>query len=366
MKTRLPAWAALTIALFIMMLMLCSVVNNIPTLPVLSTLPITANTVPSNPTPLPVVQLSPTPVLICPSGNCVDACLAKINSILQTNSVPQSPPEVAAPHGAKIQAITLVSYFVQGDQLSAPQYAQNIPSNLVPYQQDTVSQHNIWNYFTAMVPADQRTELTAFILSTDGKGGMLASVEESSNQPQDWALNVDPLDASKPINLTYTLAHEFGHLLTLNSTQVTPDPLYLANPNNPQIYQQESASCPQYFTTVGCSLPNSYINEFFKFFWGKLFNEWSQVNSEKDQNNYYANLAHFYERHPTQFISTYAATSPEEDIAESWAHFILEPKPAADSIAHEKMLFFYEFPNLVQLRIQMVNGICNYASASAQ
>ncbi len=359
MKTRLPIWAALLISLALMMLVLLSFIGSIPTIPIQPT-----NSFLS-PTPIPVAQISPTPPLVCPDGDCVDACLAKINSILQTNSALLSPPEVAAPHGTQTHATTLASYLVQGDQLSAPRFASNIPSDLIPYQQDAVSQQRIWNYFTAMVPANQRTELTAFILSTDGKGGMLASVEESSNQPQHWALNVDPLDATKPINLTYTLAHEFGHLLTLNGTQVTPDPLYLANPSL-QVYQQEAASCPQYFTTVGCSHPNSYINEFFQFFWVKLFNEWSQVNAERDQKNYFANLAHFYERHPTQFVSTYAATSPEEDIAESFARFILNPRPPADSIAHEKMLFFYELPDLVQLRIRMVNGICNYASASGQ
>lgn len=356
MKIRLPMWAALLISLAIITLVLCSFISFIPTIPIQP-----ANST-FNITPPPVAQLSPTPAYLCPSGDCVDACLSKINSILQTNSVPLSPPEVAAPHGAQIQATTLTSYFIQGDQLSTPQFSKNIPPDLIPYQQDTTSQQHIWNYFTAMIPAYQRTELTAFILSTDGKGGMLASVEESSSQPHYWALNVDPLDASKPINLTYTLAHEFGHLLTLNDTQVTPDQFFLANPNDPQIYQQEVANCPQYFTTVGCSKPNSYINQFFQTFWTKLFNEWSQVNAEKDQNSYFANLGHFYNRHPTQFISTYAATSPEEDIAESWAHFILNPKPINDSIAHEKLLFFYQFPELVQLRIQMVNGICNYAS----
>ncbi len=356
MKTRLPIWAALLISIAVIMLVLCSFIGSIPTIPIQRT-----NSY-FSPTPIPVVQSTSTAAYRCPSGDCVDACLSKINSVLQANSVPLSPPEVAAPHNAQVHATTLASYFVQGDQLGAPQFASNIPNDLISYQQDTTSQQRIWNYFTAMVPANQRTELTALIFSTDGRGGMLASVEESSNQPHYWALNVDPLDATKPINLTYTLAHEFGHLLTLNDTQVTPDPLFLANPNDPQIYQQESGNCSQYFTTVGCSHSNSYINQFFQAYWVKLFNEWSQVNSEKDQTSYYANLAHFYNRHPTQFISTYAATSPEEDIAESWAHFILNPQPPNDSIAHDKMLFFYQFPELVQLRIQMVNGICNYAS----
>jgi hypothetical protein len=47
-----------------------------------------------------------------------------------------------------------------------------------------------------------------------------------------------------------------------------------------------------------------------------------------------------------------------EDIAESWAFFVLSPKPALDSIANEKILFFYEYPELVELRTKILKQIC--------
>jgi hypothetical protein len=47
-----------------------------------------------------------------------------------------------------------------------------------------------------------------------------------------------------------------------------------------------------------------------------------------------------------------------EDIAESWAFFVLSPKPELKSIADEKILFFYEYPELVELRTQILNNIC--------
>jgi hypothetical protein len=101
---------------------------------------------------------------------------------------------------------------------------------------------------------------------------------------------------------------------------------------------------------------------FFDQFWPKIYSEWKKVNAEKDHNNYSSLLAKFYQNHATQFNTSYSATSPEEDIAESWAYFVLTPKPANDSIAHRKLLFFYNFPELVDLRNQIIYGICNFAA----
>jgi hypothetical protein len=113
---------------------------------------------------------------------------------------------------------------------------------------------------------------------------------------------------------------------------------------------------------MGCSRPGSYLNRFFDEFWPKIFDEWKKVDAQKDQDIYSGLLAEFYSNHSSQFNTRYSATSPQEDIAESWADFVLEPKPASDTIAHQKVLFFYNFPELVDLRNQMIYRICKYAT----
>ena len=215
----------------------------------------------------------------------------------------------------------------------------------------------------AACPADQRTSLAYFIVATDGKGGMLASVEQFSGHTGVWALVVDPADATRPRDLTFTLMHEFGHLLSLNSSQVKPDEAVLSHPDDMQVLEKETASCPQYFASGGCSLPDSYINQFFDRFWTKLYSEWTTVDAARKKSDYIALLAHFYHRHPTQFVTAYAASSPEEDLAETWAYFVLNPKPRDDSMAHKKVLFFYDFPELVNLRSQIATNVCAYAAS---
>lgn len=321
------------------------------------------------PSPMPSSSDSPTSAIPppsniqCSNGGCsADACIAKLNSAFQNGG--QSPQiKTASPTNLNITPTVLAVYDINGGQISAPKFTSNISADLISYQKNTIAQKLIWDYFAAIIPADQRKEVANFIVSTDGKGGMLASVEQNINDPQKWALNVDIVDAGRPRNLTFTLIHEFGHLLTLNESQVTMDSKVISNSQDQQIRAQAASGCPQYFTTDGCSHPDSYINQFFNTFWPKLYPEWSKVNESRDQNGYFTLIASFYQHHPTQFISPYAATSPEEDIAESWAHFILTPKPADDSIAHQKVLFFYGFSELVQLRGQIAHGLCNYSQS---
>ena len=78
----------------------------------------------------------------------------------------------------------------------------------------------------------------------------------------------------------------------------------------------------------------------------------------EDKDEYYDQLDDFYNKYDDQFLSNYSATSPAEDIAEAFAFFILSPKPPADSIANQKILFFHEFPELMQLRGHILNQLC--------
>ena len=47
-------------------------------------------------------------------------------------------------------------------------------------------------------------------------------------------------------------------------------------------------------------------------------------------------------------------------MAEAFATFILEPQPNDELIAEQKILFFYDYPELVELRQYIIQGICTY------
>lgn len=109
--------------------------------------------------------------------------------------------------------IPLVTYTVRGDTISEPVLA-DVPDKLLRYQDDTASQNLAWDLFTTLIPLEQRAMLAQFQIVTDGLGGVLSAVEQTAEDPRTWALEVDIADVPDINNLTFTLLHEFGHLLT--------------------------------------------------------------------------------------------------------------------------------------------------------
>lgn len=322
--------------------------------------------IPDTPTPWPTATATPTatqtPTLLptptataiveaaCPNllAGIVEAGTTK--EYLQGDSSHQS-------FSREKDDVYLVIYQVLDGTIGRPHF-ELVPDDLEDEQKDHVAHKAIWNYFASIIPAAERELVSGFSIFTDGKGNHLAAVGQSYFEPNQWNLQVDIVDSASYYDLTYTLLHEQGHLLTLNSKQVLPSQAIFDNPEDQSILEQEVAACSQYFPGEGCSNPDSYINQFFSRFWMNLYAEWQQINAQEDEDTHYIMLEDFYKAYRDQFLTDYAPTSPVEDIAESWSFFILSPKPELTSIANEKILFFYEYPELIELRRQILNQIC--------
>jgi hypothetical protein len=280
-------------------------------------------------------------------------CVTELSQALRTSENTYLP-------GNELEAdFSLVTYNVQGDALFNPMKVHPIPPKLQVYQDDAAGQRKLWAFFTDIIPAEQRTQLSRFEVFTDGPNNSLGAVEQTDD-PRRWMLSMDIQDGANFPDLSTTLVHEFAHLLTLNDTQVTPDMPVFDQPNDAEVFEAEAAGCPTYFLFEGCSRPDSYINQFFQRFWTGLYAEWKPIDAETDEDKQDRDLERFYERHADQFLSTYAATSPEEDIAESFMYFIFTPRPAGEDIAGQKQLFFYEDAGLMDLRAYILSRLCGY------
>lgn len=310
--------------------------------------------IPDTPTPLPPTAIPPT---LTPIPSPTPTIAVGASCPLLTSDILNTAISFEGDSEENSEETYLVTYSVNGDTLSRP-FFDSVPDNLKDEQEDRATHEEIWNYFTRLIPQEERDFLDGFSIVTDGSGNVLAAVGQTTNDPEQWILEVDIADSTDDYVLTFTLLHEFGHLLTLNTEQVPPSISIFNNPDDDNIYQSEMAACSQYFPGEGCSNPDSYINQFFDRFWLDLYAEWQEIDSEDDEDTYYNLLDDFYETYKDQFLTDYAPTSPEEDIAESWAFFILSPKPELNSIANEKILFFYEYPELVELRGRILNQLC--------
>lgn len=219
----------------------------------------------------------------------------------------------------------IASYQINGDNIS------KIDDNNIgqAWMQDELKHREMFEKFTQLIPADQRGAITQFQV-IDGQGGLYGYVYPLNADLSEWAMGLaidiayagGVLDADGEIS--YTIIHEFGHVLTLSNKQL--------NAGN--------SNCSTYNPGEGCSHQNSYINLFYNNYWNDIFDEHQSLSVES-----------FYEKYKSRFVTDYAATNPAEDIAESFTKFVINNNKAnGNTIADKKVNFMYDFDNLISLR----------------
>lgn len=250
----------------------------------------------------------------------------------------------------------LVLYHVGSNVLSQPEYGF-APEELQSYQGDVTSHEQIWHLVASLFPEEERRRIRYLLIYTDGAGQSLAAVRQAGS-PYFWSLAVDIQDASSTEVLFTSLVHELGHLITLDDSQVTPDVNLFDHPDDENVYRQAQAACGNYFSLVGCSKINSYINRFFQKFWPDIYDQWLAAGFDTSAASHWNALEKIYAEHPDDFVTEYAVTTPEEDIAESFMYFALSPKPTGDTVAEQKIRFFYGYSALVRARTHILQNLC--------
>jgi hypothetical protein len=250
----------------------------------------------------------------------------------------------------------LAVYTVSGDSIALLELP-SVTEKLVSWQQDEALHQQIWNHITQIIPTTYRENVTRLVFFSDGPEGSLGAVEQTS-QPGEWTLAVDIQDGVELPTLAATLIHETAHLFSLGTTQVETNLPLFEHPEDGTLFDQGKAACDTYFIREGCSLPGSYLNLFFEQFWGDLYDEWTGIQLEEDIDSRTYQLTKLHSRHADEFVSTYAVTSPEEDLAESFLYFVLSADLTGASVADEKVSFFQQFPDLFNLRQQMRTNLC--------
>ena len=218
-----------------------------------------------------------------------------------------------------------------------------------------------WNVFYNIFPKKiTQKYIKRLVLFSDGLDEKTGALGALNTKNTEWQLVLDVVDVDfrsgnreRIRQSLYTLVHEFGHLLTLNNTQIEPT------------FKEEQDTDDPYLTIEGQALENSYINLFVKRFWsGTLLSEWDHIQKEYcfiEQKSCLEKLYGLYQENYTDFLTDYAAESPEEDIVESWTAFVLHDKiDKPETVAEQKINFFYQFPELIKYRRTIRKNIRRY------
>ncbi|MDO9590624.1 MAG: NADH:ubiquinone oxidoreductase subunit 4 (chain M) [Microcella sp.] len=186
----------------------------------------------------------------------------------------------------------------------------------------------VWNQFVRMVGADVVGDSIIQYRAGDApRSDTLAYVYQDLN-PQYWTLAVNLATADDPQLLMATLIHEYAHVFSFDSRD----------------FDRKATTCDTLDLFEGCAASDSYLYEFYDRFW-------SGYTDAVDVENLDADAAwSFYLANEDDFVSDYAATNLGEDFAESFMTFVIENSFDGPSVAAQKLRFFTQYPELVELR----------------
>src|SRR5260221_1656344 len=236
---------------------------------------------------------------------------------------------------------TIVTYRIYKDKLYP--YMSYSPSEGFDGSQWAAEQKNrekhekIFQVFADVIPATYRQEIKYFSI----KPGAIASMgPHKKNSLEPFMLTVMPslLDFQDKVPaftvtenldntlgydmLHYSMIHEFGHYLTMNSSQAESYNVYK---------------------------PGSLIQGIMDITWLKMTEDQKKCMFDKYEGTGKLNL--FPCVPPGEFVSGYAGSNYSEDAAETFAHFVLlDTRPEPGTQADDKILLFYRDPKMIKIR----------------
>lgn len=193
----------------------------------------------------------------------------------------------------------------------------------------------VWATIVSIFPESLREDVAEYEVSYNETSDTTAHVQQTQDDPERWLINVNiaafyPDQIYNPTEAIYTLIHEFGHLFTLDNSQVYLIGLDVSEAQ----YQRLLSTCKNIFVQEWCLKKEAYLQSFITQFWNQkdLDIVWSWSGGD------------VYEDNENAFVTDYAATNPGEDIAESFAHYVLKQQEH-----HPKVQFFDRFPAVQRL-----------------
>ncbi len=186
----------------------------------------------------------------------------------------------------------------------------------------------VWSLWLRMVGADVAGESIIQYRAGDAPDSDTLAYVYQDARPQYWSLAVNLATAEDPQLLMATLIHEYAHVFSFDEGD----------------FDRKATSCDTLDLYEGCAAEGSYLYQFYDAFWAQYGGSFDVENVDDDA------AYEFYRANEEDFVSDYAATNLGEDFAESFMTFVIEDVPEGNTVVAQKLQFFTQFPELVELR----------------
>jgi hypothetical protein len=165
-----------------------------------------------------------------------------------------------------------------------------------------------WSVIVATMPVTVRPflkELVVFdALLTSGTTDLyVGEVVPAESDASRWRLAIAPNGATD-LDVAVTVAHQVGHLLSLNASQLNA----AAN----------ASACGTIWTGHGCLKDDGHVMTFLDDTWSDAEIDGWNAAAQKPDHERDQSFQDFYDHHSGSFVDSYAATDPFEDFAESF------------------------------------------------
>ncbi|GEN45922.1 hypothetical protein [Alkalibacillus haloalkaliphilus] len=250
-----------------------------------------------------------------------------------------------------------VFYFEVGDEgdlvdLELLDYAEEYEDEFAGPQDDLARGKETlmayWYVFSSVIPNEFRPTLER-VYWLDAQEQQLLAIYRPPDDSEILSLVLSQYVGDYDTPVKVILIHEFGHYLTLNSSEID---------YSNGLYEDDPSLCEEYLTVYGCAKEDSYMNQFVGLFWSDLLEEYEAIDWSEESDDY----REFFEKNENHFFNTYQGTAPEEDIAESFAFFVFldsDRVETGDRVKYDKVSFFYQFDELVELRTEILENFYN-------
>jgi hypothetical protein len=194
--------------------------------------------------------------------------------------------------------------------------------DIAPANPDLARDRHLWALVTATLPDEGTATIRQMNVVTDGRDGTLGMVHRSTVDAGSWVLSIDPAEADDV--LVDTLVHEYAHMLTLRTDDLTSN---AASRNG----------CAGVRIEIGCARPGSALAAWHDEFW--------------------PGVAEPAPSDSRVFVSQYAASSVHEDLAESFMAWTLGQVARPTVAMRERFSFFADRPEFVTARDEILTKL---------
>lgn len=187
-----------------------------------------------------------------------------------------------------------------------------------------------------LFPETYSSKIRELIVFDSNKSEVGAFVETIPPEHDSWiyAVGEDELGSAGLWYGDELMVHELGHIISYETMIGVPTPAFTV--------------CEPYFNNRGCPKKSSYLSKFVDKFWSD--SDLSRADRLTRVSDVFTETYSYYQLHESEFVSDYAAQSPEEDFSETFLYFVLGEEFSVNSVVGQKISFFKQYSELVRLK----------------